>query len=65
MRPMQQSTIALPRSGRILWIMQKEGRFHRALEKFIPVHRGRYILYSDISPDTPPFEIEGFQFIPG
>lgn len=60
----QRTTITLPRSGRVLWVMQQNGRFHRALEHFIPLHRGRYVLYSDIPADAGPFEIEGFRFIP-
>ncbi len=58
------STIRLPRSGRVLWIVLQNGRFHHALERAIPVQRGRYILYSDIPPDAAPFEIEGFRFVP-
>jgi hypothetical protein len=56
------STIALPHSGRVLWIMKPGGRFHRALEKYIPVRSGRYILYSDIPSGMASFEIEGFRF---
>ncbi|MBI4473000.1 MAG: DUF2723 domain-containing protein [Acidobacteria bacterium] len=60
----QRSSVPLPRSGRILWIAQQDGRFHRALERVIRVHRGRYILYSDIPAGQAPFEIEGFRFAP-
>ena len=60
----QGATITLPRSGRVLWVMQQNGRFHRSLERVIPVSRGRHILYSDIPPDAGSFEIEGFQFVP-
>ncbi len=63
-RDTEQSTITLPHSARVLWIMLPGGRFHRALERFIPVHSGRYILYSDIPGGTGPFEIEGFRFKP-
>ena len=59
-----QSAITLPRSGRVLWILRGGGRFHRALERYIPVNQGRYIVYSDIPPDARPFTIEGFEFIP-
>lgn len=59
-----QSSIALPRSGRVLWILPQGGRFHRAIERFIPVERGRYILYSDVPAGALPFEIEGFHFTP-
>jgi hypothetical protein len=56
------ASVTLPRSGRILWIMQPGGRFHQALQKVMSVQRGRYILYSDIPEDIAPFEIEGFKF---
>ncbi len=59
-----QSSIALPASGRVLWILPQGGRFHRAIERFIPVQRGRYILYSDIPAGARAFEIEGFRFVP-
>jgi hypothetical protein len=59
-----ETSITLPRSSRILWVTQLNGRIQRRLEEIMPVHRGRYILYSDIPPNIPPFEIEGFRFIP-
>jgi hypothetical protein len=62
-RFLTEQSIPIPRSARILWVMLPEGRFHRALEKVMPVHRGRYILYTD-PPYTTPFQIEGFEFIP-
>jgi hypothetical protein len=61
-RFLPQETIVLPKAARVLWIMQPDGRFHRALQRVIPVNRGRYILYSDLTPDVGSFEIEGFRF---
>jgi hypothetical protein len=58
-----QPTIVLPRSGRVLWIMQEKGRFQRALENVLRVQRGRYISYSDIPAEPGSFEIEGFRFV--
>ena len=58
------STIPLPIGGRVLWIMQPNGKYHRALDGVLPVQRGRYILYSDIHPGSAPFEIDGFRFVP-
>jgi hypothetical protein len=59
-----QTSITLPPSSRILWVMQKDGRVHRSLEKVLPVRRGRYIFYSDVPPNAAPFEIEGIRFVP-
>jgi hypothetical protein len=56
------ATVLLPSGGRVLWVLQPGGRFHRALEKILPVRRGRYILYSEIPAGLPDFEIEGFKF---
>jgi hypothetical protein len=58
-----QQSIRIPQSARVLWVMLPGGRFHRALEKVMPVYSGRYILYTD-PPYTAPFRIEGFEFIP-
>lgn len=59
-----QTSIALPRSSRILWVTQLGGRAQRRLEEVMPVHRGGYILYSDVPPNAEQFEIEGIRFIP-
>jgi hypothetical protein len=59
---MPNESIHIPRSARILWVMLPEGRFQRALEKIMPVHRGRYVIYTD--PPYQRFQIEGFEFIP-
>jgi hypothetical protein len=58
-----QQSIPIPQAARVLWIMLPDGRFQRALEKAVPVHRGRYIMYTD-PPYTTPFRIEGFEFVP-
>ncbi len=60
----QDSSIRIPRGGRVLWILQQDGLFQRTLEQFVSVQRGRYIVYSDIPSDTAPFEIDGFRFVP-
>jgi hypothetical protein len=62
-RVVNQQSIPIPRSARVLWVALPEGRFHRALEKVMPVHRGRYILYTD-PPPTARFQIESFEFVP-
>jgi hypothetical protein len=59
---LHESSIRIPESGRVLWVMLPNGRFHRALEKIMPVHAGRYIFYTD-GPYTRAFNIEGFDFI--
>ena len=58
------STISLPRGGRVLWIMMPDGSFNRALKRVLPLHRGRYISYSDIRDGLEAFEIDGIRFQP-
>jgi hypothetical protein len=62
-RVQDQQSIPIPGNARILWVMLPDGRFHRALEQAMPVHRGRYVLYTD-PPYPVPFRIEGFEFVP-
>jgi hypothetical protein len=45
--------------------MQPNGEFSRALERVLPVRRGRYISYSDIDDKLETFELDGFRFQPG
>jgi hypothetical protein len=62
-RVRDQQSIGIPQNARILWVMLPDGRFHRALQALMPVHRGRYVLYTD-PPYSAPLRIEGFEFVP-
>ena len=50
--------------ARILWLMDRGGRFHQALEKAVPLHSGRKIFYTDILEDAGPIQVSNFQFVP-
>lgn len=56
--------IPIPASARILWILLRDGKFQREIEKVLPVRTGRYIAYSDLPDSQPPFEVGGFEFAP-
>jgi hypothetical protein len=58
------SAIPIPASARILWILFRNGKFQREIERVLPVQAGRYIAYSDLPDSQSPFEIDGFAFVP-
>jgi 4-amino-4-deoxy-L-arabinose transferase-like glycosyltransferase len=57
--------IPVPRGGRILWLLERDGPFHRALLKAKPdLPGGSYLSYTDVDVQTQPFQVLGFDFIP-
>ena len=49
------------REGRILWLIEPDSAFHKELASVAPLKGGKYIFYSDITPDTPAFSVDGFE----
>jgi hypothetical protein len=56
--------ISVPKSGRILWILEPSSDFKTALEKTTPVSGGRYVHYTDLPENAVPFTVAGFEFRP-
>ena len=50
--------------GRILWLIEPNGAFYKQLANVQKLGGGSYIFYSDITPASPPFSIDGFEFVP-
>jgi 4-amino-4-deoxy-L-arabinose transferase-like glycosyltransferase len=57
--------IQIPASARIVWILFRDGKFQREVEKVLPLQSGRYVAYSDLPDSQSPFEVAGFKFAPG
>ena len=58
--------LAVPifREGRILWLLEPNSAIQKELAGKQKVSGGKYVLYSDITPDSPPFRLDEFEMIP-
>src|SRR5439155_22802846 len=56
--------IPIFREGRILWLIEPGSAFHKHIAAVQNLTGGKYVFYSDITPDSPPFTIDGVQIIP-
>jgi len=59
------AAIPVPRGGRILWMLERDGAFHRALLQVQPnLPGGTYLSYTDVDAQTQPFRVMNFEFVP-
>ena len=56
--------IPIFREGRILWLIEPGSALHKHIAAVQNLMGGKYVFYSDITPDSPPFTIDGVQIIP-
>jgi 4-amino-4-deoxy-L-arabinose transferase-like glycosyltransferase len=57
--------IPVPKGGRIIWLLERDGPFYKALQRVVPsLPGGTYVWYTDIAPDMSPFRIMDFEFVP-
>jgi hypothetical protein len=49
------------RDCRILWLIEPGGALHKQLAATQQLKGGRYVFYSDITPDSPSINIDGFE----
>jgi 4-amino-4-deoxy-L-arabinose transferase-like glycosyltransferase len=52
------------REGRILWLIEPGSAFQKRLAAVQKLAGGKYVFYSDITPDAPPFTIDDIQIMP-
>jgi len=52
------------REGRILWLIEPDSAFHKHLAAVQTLTGGKYVFYSDITRDSPPFTIDGVEIVP-
>ncbi|MBI4473584.1 MAG: glycosyltransferase family 39 protein [Acidobacteria bacterium] len=57
-------TVPVPRGGRILWLLEHNNPFHKALAKVIPMSEADQLLYSDLPEDAAAFRALDFEFVP-
>jgi Dolichyl-phosphate-mannose-protein mannosyltransferase len=57
--------VPVPRGGRVIWLMARDGPFHQVLKQVQPaLPGGAYLSYTDIAQDAKPFQVMGFDFVP-
>jgi len=56
--------IRIFREGRILWLIEPDSAFHKQVAAVQKLMGGKYVSYSDITGDSPPFTIDGIQIVP-
>ena len=56
--------ILLFSEGRILWLIEPGSAFHKQLATAQKLQGGKYVFYSDIARDSPPFTIDGVEIVP-
>jgi hypothetical protein len=57
--------IPIPLHGRIIWLLERDGPFHRALKQTLPaLPGGAYLSYTDVESGTLPFRVMNFEFVP-
>jgi hypothetical protein len=56
--------IPIFREGRILWLVEPGSEFHREVAAVQNLSGGKYVLYSDITPESSSFMIDGVRIVP-
>ncbi len=56
--------VPAPKGGRILWLLERDGPFHKALSQVKTLTSGSQIVYSDLSPTETTFRVLEFEFVP-
>ena len=52
------------REGRILWLLEPDSAIQKELAGRQKLNGGKYVLYTDITPDSPPFMLDEFEIVP-
>ena len=56
--------IPIFREGRILWLIEPGSPIHKEIATKQKLTGGRYVFYSDITPESPTFTIDEFEIVP-
>jgi hypothetical protein len=58
-------TIPVPKEGRIIWLLERDGPFHRALKQAVSqLPGGVYLSYTDVDSTMLPFKVMGVECVP-
>jgi hypothetical protein len=52
------------REGRILWLIEPQSTIYRQIAAVQKLEGGKYVFYSDVTPDSPPFTVDEFEIVP-
>jgi hypothetical protein len=52
------------REGRILWLIEPDSEIHKQIAATQVLQGGKYVFYSDITPDSPSFTVDQFEIVP-
>ncbi len=56
--------VPIPKGGRIIWLLEKDGPFHRALKQSVRgLGGGNYVWYTDVN-ESGPLRVMDFEFVP-
>lgn len=50
--------------GRIIWLIEPHGPLHKQVSGLQKLSGGKYVFYSDISHESTPFTVDGFEIVP-
>jgi 4-amino-4-deoxy-L-arabinose transferase-like glycosyltransferase len=56
--------VPVPKGGRVLWLLEENGPFHRALASVKPLNGATQVFYTDIANDDTAFRVLDFEFVP-
>jgi hypothetical protein len=56
--------IPIFREGRILWLIEPQSDIHRQIAATQQLKGGRYVFYSDITPESSAFMVDEFEIVP-
>jgi hypothetical protein len=52
------------RECRILWVIEPQSAIYKQLLATQPLHGGKYVFYTDITPASQPFMVDEFEIVP-
>jgi hypothetical protein len=57
-------SVPVLRECRILWLIEPQSAIYKQLAATQPLHGGKYVFYTDVTPASQPFTIEDFEIVP-
>jgi Dolichyl-phosphate-mannose-protein mannosyltransferase len=64
LREIEPLRLPIFQEGRILWLIEPGSAIHKELAATQKLLGGKYVLYSDVTKDSPPFRIDDFEIVP-
>jgi hypothetical protein len=64
LRAHQPLRVPIFQEGRILWLIEPNSAIHKQLAASQQLMGGKYVFYSEITKDSPPFHLDDFEIVP-